>query len=503
MDLRRILAVASFLLYAAAALVAIDRWPTAWQPEYDLIVPTAISNVVYGRQLGLIDGNVMAEFQQVFRAEGVNPKSVEKAVETAARGDIPRGTTITKAEAIGIGQPLFADLAMRLFGPHLSSMSYCFLLLMAISTLAFVGRYRDERLIFVPLQFVALTCIPLTPVFTDPSIRDQVSIGGNRFFGVLGILPALHILFEFVDSATPPSRESRTNWILLGTQLLIMTLVLLVRSANAYMLVPAICAAIFTVYRSRDNQTERLRLYRKFSNAAILSIVFTSMLIACVPNYVKSGHIGGLFWHRAFVSFTLHPEWPFGNLRDVYACTKFIPEGLTRDGGGDRNGHCVWWVYPPNQTRSIQEVQDKTYGPEYETAVRNALFYVIFSYPRQSLQLYLFYKPIRILDTFRGALLWQLARVPQLITLLAALQLALFVWFVAVNADKTPFKFAPTFGVLGFFWLLSFAPALVAWASLWTSVDMVFYMYAVFALVNAFLVQSATMQRRYIRLRRI
>ena len=495
MGLRRILAAASFLLYAIAAIVAVHSLPASWPVERNLSIPTAISNVVYGLQLGLTDSNVLAEFHDTVDAEGANPKSVdpksvEKAVEVAARGDIPRGNTVTRTDGIGIGQPLFIDLAMRLFGPHLSSMPYFFLLLMGFSALSFIGRYDDSRLTFVPLYFAALTCMLLTPLLTESLIRDQAPIGGNRFFGILGILPALHIFFEFAEGADRRDGQAWKNWPLLGVQLFILSLVLLVRSADAYMLAPPICAAVLSARRNRGNRIWRYGFYRKAGYAAILGIVFTSALIACVPNYVKSGRIGGLIWHRAFVSFVAHPEWPFGNLRDVYDCTQYIPEGLHRGRPADPNGHCVWWAYPPNQARPVQVVQDKVYGPEYEAVLRRAYFNVIFSYPRQALELYFYYKPALMADTLRQGLVWRLDVVPRSIVLLAALQAALLAWFVAAGAARTPFFATSTFGTLALFFLFSIAPQLVGLTSLWTAADLIFYMYAALALVFALAVQT-------------
>ena len=495
MGLRRILAAASFLLYAIAAIVAVHSLPASWPVERELSIPTAISNVVYGLQLGLTDSNVLAEFHDTVDAEGANPKSVdpksvERAVEVAARGDIPRGNTVTRTDGIGIGQPLFIDLAMRLFGPHLLSIPYFFLLLMGFSALSFIGRYDDSRLNFVPLYFAALTCMLLTPLLTESLIRDQAPIGGNRFFGILGILPALHIFFEFAEGADRRDDQAWKNWSLLGVQLFILSLVLLVRSADAYMLAPPICAAVFSARRNRGNRIWRYGFYRKAGYAAILGIVFTSALIACVPNYVKSGRIGGLIWHRAFVSFEVHPEWPFGNLRDVYDCTQYIPEGLHRGRPADPNGHCVWWAYPPNQARPVQVVQDKVYGPEYEAVLRRAYFNVIFSYPRQALELYFYYKPALMADTLRQGLVWRLDLVPRSIVLLAALQAALLAWFVAAGAAKTPFIATTTFGTLALFFLFSIAPQLVGLTSLWTAADLIFYMYAALALVFALCVQA-------------
>jgi hypothetical protein len=493
MVMRRILAAASFLLYAIATIVAVHSRPSSWPVERELSIPTAISNVVYGLQLGLIDSNVLAEFHDTMAAVGANPESVAMAVEVAGRGGIPRGNTITTAtgaDGMGVGQPLFIDLAMRLFGPHLPSISYFFLLLMGVATLAFIGRYDDDRLIFVPLYLAALTCVLLTPLLTEPFARDQAPIGGNRLFALLGILPALHIFFEFADGADRRDDQTWKNWTLLGVQLLILALVVLVRSAGAYLLAPLICAAVVSARRNHDNRILRYGLYRKLGYAAVLGIGFTLAVIACLPNYEKSGRTGGTFWHRAFGGLIVHPEWPFGNLREVYDCTRYIPQGLSRARPADRDGQCVWLAYPPNQARPIQTVQDGTYGPEYEAVVRRAYFNVIFSYPRQTLELYLYYKPAVIAATLWGALDWRLDLVPRPILLLAALQAALLAWFVAAGTAKTPFSATKTFGTLTLFFLFSVVPQLVGFSSLWTAADLVSYMYATLAAVFAMAVQA-------------
>src|SRR5258708_8836824 len=455
MELRRILAVASFLLYAIAAIVAIRQEPSIWAAEFNSSIPAAISNVVYGVPLGLIDSNVRAEFEDNFRVEGLNPGSLEKAVNKAARGDIPRGNPLPANEGIGIGQTLSSAAAMALFGPNLLSIGYCFLLLMGISALAFVGRYKGALLAFVPLQFFTLTCMLLTPLLTNQIVLDEAPIGGNRFFGILAILPALHIFFEFADGAGPERDAARKNWVFLAVQIFIFTLVLLVRSSNAYLLAPLVSAGLFSTLRV--DRTHRYRTYRKCGISYCLGIFFLWIMIACAPYYLTTGRAGGIIWHRAFISFVIHPEWPFGNLRDVYPCEKYIPEGLQRTANADQNGNCGWWAYPPNQTRSVHEVQDKTYGPEYESVLRRAVFNVIFSYPRQALELYLYYKPLVIATTLRGALDLRLSGVPPPILLLAVSQVAVFVWFHIVGATTTPFKASTTFGTLALFFLFSLA----------------------------------------------
>jgi hypothetical protein len=488
MGMRRVLAAASFVLYAITATVAIHTWPSSWTIERQLSIPSAISNIVYGLQLGLIDSNVLGEFDEI-PVKGADPKLVENAVEVAARGDIPRGNIVTTADAAGIGQPLFIDLAMRLFGPHLSSIPYFFLLLIGFAAFSFIARHDKDRLIFVPLYFVALTCMLLTPLLSDPVIRDQAPIGGNRSIGILGILPALHIFFEFAGRPDQTDAKAWKNWGLLGVQSFILILTLLVRIADAYLWAPPICAAIYSVRRNSDNRIWRHGFYRKLGYVAILGIVLASALIACVPNYAKSGRIG-VIWHRAFISFVAHPEWPFGNLRDVYDCTRYFPEGLHRGRPADPNGFCVWLAYPPNQTRPFQALQDGLYGPEYEAVLRGAYFNVISTYPRQALELYLYYKPAMIAATLWQGLHWRLDSVPPLILLLVALQAVLFALFVAVSAAKTPFMATTTLGTLAIFFLFASAPQLAGLTSLQTAPDLIFYMYAALAAVFALAVQA-------------
>jgi len=56
---------------------------------------------------------------------------------------------------LGVGQPLFYRPALRLFGQTIAVHLLIFVILWAVATLAFIGRYDDSRLTFIPLYFVA------------------------------------------------------------------------------------------------------------------------------------------------------------------------------------------------------------------------------------------------------------------------------------------------------------------------------------------------------------
>ena len=170
----RALAAMSFVVYALGAIAAFNHRPAKWAAEYDLAFPVAISNIVYGTPLGLVDGNVHAAYRALLQREGVNPETVAKAVALIARGDIPRGEALPTTDGTGVGQLIFSAFAMRLFGPHIASLPYCFLLLMGVSVAAFIARFGDGRLLAVPLQFTALSLMLIGPLAADQRIADQI-----------------------------------------------------------------------------------------------------------------------------------------------------------------------------------------------------------------------------------------------------------------------------------------------------------------------------------------
>ena len=215
---RPILPLLSYLLYAAAALVAVHQHPSAWSLEHDDGLPAAISHAVYGTRLGLYDSNVRAVFFQL-RDTGLTPQSLENALEVVSQGKTPRGATTLANDGIGAGQPLFMGIAAALFGAHLSSFPILFLLLMGVATLTFVARYRDDRLFMVPLTFAALSFLLLTPLLSDQQVLDEAPVGGNRFFGMLGVLPALHLYFDISEEAR--DAQSNSSW-LSGVQVVLL-----------------------------------------------------------------------------------------------------------------------------------------------------------------------------------------------------------------------------------------------------------------------------------------
>src|ERR1051325_198803 len=98
--LRPNLSLLSFLLYAAAAVIAVREHPSAWALEHDDSLPTAISHAVYGTRVGTEKSNVRGVLLDQ-RRTGLTPQSLRNAVKLASRGDIPRGNPTLANDGIG------------------------------------------------------------------------------------------------------------------------------------------------------------------------------------------------------------------------------------------------------------------------------------------------------------------------------------------------------------------------------------------------------------------
>ena len=481
--LRPILSFLSYLLYAAAALIAAHEHPSAWADEHDYSLPAAISHAVYGTRLGIYDSNVRAVFFDLDRT-GLTPQSMRNAVEVASHGDLPHGSTTLANDGIGAGQPLFMGVAADLFGPHLSSFPTLFLLLMGIATLAFIRRFDDSRLFLVPLTFAALSVMLLTPLLSDQTVVDQAPIGGNRFFGMLGVLPALHLYFDLREETTDMS--SSRSW-LNAVQVVLLVLTILTRSSSAYLL-GLLALGAFERWRSTQaDGGRRLIFWREVRRLAILVLVSQTIMVAIVYDYALRGRVFGAVWHRAFVSLSIHPEWPFGNLREVYDCTKVMPEGLTW-AQHDANGYCVWFAV--NRDQPASRLAERVLGPAYEATLRNALFNVIRSYPRQAFELYFYYKPLLLWQTLRRAVDFEWRAFSASVLGLVALQIALFLGFTINGALAGKPEATWRLGVIPILFVLSLPSQFIAWSTLHTGVEVVFYMYCLIAAAVALAVQA-------------
>jgi hypothetical protein len=486
-----LMAVASFLLYGLGVMTLHQDRAHGWVLEAAGAIPAAVSYLVYGTPLGAMDDNVLQSFLQP------DGKSVQDVLAAAAAGSIPHGVVdMYTMDGTGSGTDLFATAAMWLFGIDMASLVRLYLVLIGISVVAFVLRYQDKRLFVIPLYFFVLTVMLLTPLGTSADAANQMPIGGQRYFVMAPFLPVLHIFFELIDGSDASERKRRiVNRLLLLVQAILLFGALLVRSSTGYLFGALLCILIWRIYQERNR---RDKMFALLGNAAIVAAAFAFCAVivaAALPAYLETGRLFGNFWHRAFATLSADPDWPYGDLRTVYDCTKYIPEGLTNR-NDDRNGHCIWWSYPPNATRSASEIMSGTYGREYETAVRNAYFYVLFHYPKQMFRSYFYIKSQLIIHVLWHAwnYLFAIGRTHLAASLLAimAAQLLLFVSFVVSVVTVGLTVVDRRLIIFPVFFILSMAPLYVASANSVRATDAVFLMYACLVLAVLLIVQFVT-----------
>jgi hypothetical protein len=483
------MAIASLLLYAAGLVTLHQDRAPGWSLEAQGIVPVAVSHLVYGTPLGAVDDNVEQRF---LHPDGA---SVQALLTAAASGSIPRGAVdMYSPDGASAGANVFATAAMALFGIALASLVKLYLVLIGFSVVAFTLRFQDNRLIAVPLYLLVVTLVLVTPFATSAAAVVYMPIGGLHYFAVAAILPALHVFFELTERSGTEDRGHRiANDLLLFVQAAVLFAVILMRSSAGYLLIVLFAVWLWKIWSDRNQRGELTALLAKTAIVGAALALWTVFIAVELPAYAKSDRVVGNFWHRTFGSLALSPEWPFGNLRQVYDCTAYIPEGLTRQ-DMDRNGHCVWWVYPPNKTRSVKDVVAGVYGAEYEKVIRQAFFYVVAHYPRQVFELYAYEKSRYILLVLGeaahasfglpGALvvkpLFSLPRAPVSKTLFAvvAAQGLLFVGFIVVLAAVNRSIVDRRLLILPAFFVASLAPLYFAWANYWTSADTVVLFYS-------------------------
>jgi len=256
-NLRRLLAAMAFLTYAVAILWLHHVQKSTWRLEQVGGMIFAASYLFYDKPFGSVDRGLWDLIREnVELKDDSQELPADSWLARAAKKELPSGTLIaTTLDGSGMGYGLFATAALFLFGPHTFSLVLGFALFIGLSVFAFLWRFHDNRTLAVPILFLALTLLLLTPQATTQLWIDQSPIGGYRFFVIGGILPALHIIFELFD-LTDDARKPST-YALLALQLLLLLCVTWIRFSAMYFVAAVAFAAIVAMWLQRHNVASR------------------------------------------------------------------------------------------------------------------------------------------------------------------------------------------------------------------------------------------------------
>jgi hypothetical protein len=477
--LRIAIALASFAIYAWAVVLVETHRPNAWSVEADAEIPAALSYAVYGTPLAVTVKSVFDRFHSIPSLYGNQrgADGINQAVQDTAQGRIPSDRELEiPLSGNGIAYPIFASVAMALFGARMESLYLGFLLIMAVSTVIFLLRFQDSRAVLVPIVFTALTLMLATPLVTDEMVAGQIPIGGIRYFSIAGMLPCIHLWFEVRDCSQFSRSRRRHHLVLLAVQTVILSFVMLARVSFMAIAAQLVLLLAIQLWWLRGEQFRRAVGTLAF--AAAVSLTFIIGLKSSLPDFAQTQSLSGSLWDRAFIGLTFHPAWPFQGLREKYDCTYAIPLGLSQSPNRDQNAHCVWVSQPTNRLRPPGVVNAQVHSPEYEEVLRDAFIDVVYTYPRQIIALMIRYRPLMVLSTLREGMRvdWANTSVPlrTLIILQAGLYLLLVRSGIRAGAPQVPASACFTF-VLALFALPTL---LIAWSVLWTSVEIIFAVWA-------------------------
>jgi hypothetical protein len=400
------LAVLAFAIYACAVFTLPHVRNSLACCESSGIA-AGISNIMYGAPLGSLYSGTFSYFND--RIDEPLSQTLEQAqIPGAGLPATPSGTLYaTTRDGNGVGYPLVATAAFRMFGIHAWALQLTMLLLMALSAAAFLWRFHSAAFAgVVTLYFTALTVMLFTSLVWDPLWQIQIAVGGVRYFSLVGVLPLFHILLTLVDPR-PPQRETATrDAVLLALQAEILLLTVLVRGSTLPQVAGIALVGMVLAWK-HWRMTEQLQtLLGKLAVMGLVSVASLIVIAAAVPrDYLTEGRFGPTIWERVTQGLGTNPAWPFTGVNDMFDCKEFMPQGL-RPGTGDDNGHCIWFDYVLKHHIPIEEAAEKVLGSSYETAMREAFFKIAARYPADVLKTFIYYKPQRIVRSISRSMMF-------------------------------------------------------------------------------------------------
>ena len=300
----------------------------------------------------------------------------------------------------------FVRWAYQLFGMNNRSLLELWFVFLSLGLLIYViDHHADSGALLLVLLF---TLALYATVFIIP-LSDQLNnIHDPRFFGVLALVPLLHVIV-----ATLNNRLTIRSALCVAGQVALIVVVLHARSSAQWLIVCAFAVSgllIMTDLTTRTSEGGLAKLRRVARNRAWPAVVLFGGLVALGlykqatyhPAYFESGPYPDrrVMWHNVFMGFTVHPELsqqyrlPIVSDSVVYeAAERYLIRGDDR-----------------SQWEDVFEAEYREGGAEglnwskYDLVVREMFFEVLRAHPLQAVATFAYYKPRLLLRQFQWAM---------------------------------------------------------------------------------------------------
>jgi hypothetical protein len=267
-----------------------------------------------------------------------------------------------------------------------------------------------------------------------PDIGADV-IHGRRSFAILGVIPAIHISFLFLDNLA----LSRRTLIFLVLQIFTLVFVLNVRSASMFILMNLLFVFGISVFQCRKH----FRTKRLFKSPRVLVFLLLLMVFSCSkiyyntwPSPTYSNHrTGHLFWHPFHIGLAAHPDAKRLYNIEFHDQPSFDFVSKISD---ERFGSPAWEKY-------------FNYN-QFDAIIRDRLIFIFKTNPKFVIESFLHKIPI-YLDT-----LWNSIIKPNMLNFLSLIFVSTIVAATFLRSHKIGTKVGlwPTFSLCAFSFLPSF-----------------------------------------------
>jgi hypothetical protein len=360
--------------------------------------PIVFSHLYYGRPY---DYTAYKRLEIEFEDEKATLEEIEPTLRSIVNVN-SYGTFYVLADDKGVVD--FVRLAFLFFGIRTAGLFYMYFTILAVSLVCFAISYFKDCVTLALLVMYCLALLAIMPVFA--AFPPGLNILDVHAFGILSILPALHVLL----AATHSHPLGASLLIPTFVQALIITLVYHARASSiAYTILVLVSYPFIVCFSNsspRNGDADSPRRAGRPARFAPLCLLLIA--IAALPVYQRLAYNAAYFGDRATLRHVLYHTLLSGMqwnplLRDRYALgtgdlgTADAVDTFLYRRGEHTTPELRHWARAGQNTVTTQLPFD---WQKYESAARDLYFYIWRKQPLQSVMTYVYYHPLDIYTVF-------------------------------------------------------------------------------------------------------
>jgi hypothetical protein len=356
-------------------------------------MPVAISQIYHGRA-----HDYTAYWSVAMRFH--NPQPLDAAMDQAVRAEIPPGDRTYYWTADDRGLSDFVNLAFRMFGPKLRSLFNLWFVLLGLSIIAAIVRYRHDTVALAAIACTVVGIGAVLPAMTRAAGEGfeelSIHLSESRMFDILGIVAFVHLVLAMLR---PPSAWRWLDITTLIAQAGLIAFLIHARTSVSWLFIAILSIAlVLAVVRLKGRA-------RAPQGGVVLVVSCTVLLVwAGVHLYQRAafnaayfGEIGPrTFWHNVLMGFAANSV--LTHKLDLVGDDRSVIETVLRDMKTRNDPRLTEQWQTQNILNSLGSSNTFDWRT-YEGVARDLIFRTLRSEPGQAAKLFLWDKSRLVIDT--------------------------------------------------------------------------------------------------------